>query len=361
MYLLTTKLVCIDLFKLKVMVPMMMKAWQKQGSGVEHLNFIEVAIPQLKENDVLIKVKALSLNYRDKALLDGIAAQPEMEAHRFIPLSDVCGVVVKVGERVTRFKVGDRVITNSYPQWLDGVPQIDYTPTAIGGPLDGGLSEYMVLSEEGFVHAPKGLSDEEAATLTVAALTSWSSLIEHGKLKAGETVLTLGTGGVSLFAIQIALASGARVIATTSSETKAEKLRAIGVQDIIDYRKTPNWEEEVLKLTQGKGVNHVLEVVGGDSINRSIQSITYQGNIYIIGLMESLTSEVSIFSILQKQARLQGIFVGHRRSLEDMVKAFEVNQIKPIIDTVYPFEQAREAFKHFERGSFGKIVIKVSE
>lgn len=208
---------------------------------------------------------------------------------------------------------------------------------------------------------PFNLTDEEASTLPIAALTVWFSLVEYGKIKAGDTVLILGTGGVSIYAIQIASALGARVIVTTSSDEKDERVRALGAKEVINYVKTPDWEEEVLKLTDGKGAQHILEVVGGDSINRSIDALALQGTIYVIGFLKSMMAEVNLFSLLAKQARIQGIYVGHRKAFDEMNKAFNELNIKPVIETVYPFSDAIQAYEHLGRGAFGKIVIKVSE
>lgn len=337
-----------------------MKAWQKQGIGLENLKKVELPVPTPKANEVLIKVKAVSLNYRDKAIMDGTYL-PELMNRRFVPVSDACGEVVSIGEGVTKFEIGDRVISHLYTEWLDGKPSMDYGPTAVGGPNDGGLAEYMILKEEATVPAPSNLTDGEASTLPIAALTNWFSLVEYGKIKAGDTVLVLGTGGVSIFGIQIASALGARVIATTSSDEKGEQVKKLGAQDVINYVTTPDWEKEVLRLTNGEGVQHILEVVGGDSINKSIDAVALQGNIYVIGFLKNMMAEVNLFSLLAKQARVQGIYVGHKKALDDMIKAFNQLNIKPVIDTVYSMDQAIEAYKHVAKGAFGKIVIKISE
>ncbi|MBW7456607.1 NAD(P)-dependent alcohol dehydrogenase, partial [Paenibacillus sepulcri] len=252
------------------------------------------------------------------------------------------------------------VISHLYTKWIEGAPNDNDAPYAIGGPNDGGLAEYMILEEDAAVFTPSNLTDEEASTLPIAALTAWFSLVEYGNLQADETVLIQGTGGVSIFGVQIAAALGARVIATTSSDAKGERVKALGASDIINYVTTPDWEKEVLKLTDGKGAQHILEVVGGDSINRSIDALTPQGYIYIIGFLKSMMAEVNLFSLLSKQAKVQGILVGHRQALEKMNLAFDEYKIKPVIDTVYPFEQAIEAYKHLSSGAFGKIVIRIS-
>ena len=337
-----------------------MKAWQKQGIGLDNIKLIDVEVPPLKEDEVLIKVKAVSLNYRDKAIIDGIYL-PELMTGNFTPVSDAVGEIVSIGEKVTKFAIGQRVISHLYTEWLDGKPIIDYGPSAVGGPNDGGLAEYMVLKEKAAVLAPESLTDEEASTLPIAALTNWFAMVEYGKIKAGDKVLVLGTGGVSIFAIQMATALGAHVIATTSSKDKEVFAKSLGAKEVINYVDTPNWDEEVLRITNGKGVEHILEVVGGESINKSINAVALQGNIYIIGFLNGMMAEVNLFSLLAKQAKIQGIYVGHKRALEDMIKAFDLLKIKPVIDTVYPFTQAIEAYNHLAKGALGKIVIKVAE
>ena len=337
-----------------------MKAWQKQGVGLENMKLVELEVPKSGPNQILIRVKAVSLNFRDKAIMDGIYL-PELMNRKFVPVSDTAGVVVEIGSDVTQFKLGDRVTSHLYTKWTEGAPSEDEAPFAIGGPNDGGLAEYMLLEENAAVHAPANLTDEEASTLPIAALTAWFSLVEYGNLRAGETVLVQGTGGVSIFAAQIAAAMGARVIATTSSDEKGEKVRKLGATDIINYVKTPNWEDEVLKLTDGKGAQHIIEVVGGDGLNQSIKALAQQGYIYIVGFLNGMMSNVNLFSLLAKQARIQGIYVGHRKAFDEMNQAFDKYQIKPVIDTIYPFEQAIEAYQHLARGAFGKIVIRVDK
>jgi NADPH:quinone reductase-like Zn-dependent oxidoreductase len=248
-----------------------------------------------------------------------------------------------------------------FTKWIDGTPNKDDGAHALGGPKNGGLAEYMLLDEDSTVMTPATLTDEEASTLPVAALTVWFSLVEYGKIKAGDTVLVQGTGGVSVYAVQIASALGARVIATSSSNEKLERVKALGAKDVINYAETPDWEKEVLRITEGKGVQHILEVVGGQSINRSIEALALQGHIYIIGFLESMMAEVNVFSLLAKQAHVQGINVGHRRAFDEMIRAFDELKIKPVIDTVYSFDEALDAYKHLYKGAFGKIVIKVSE
>jgi NADPH:quinone reductase-like Zn-dependent oxidoreductase len=337
-----------------------MKAWQFNGFGLENLKKVELPTPTPGPKEILVRVKAVSLNYRDKAIVDGIY-MPELMKPPFVPVADASGEVVSVGAEVTKFKEGDRVTSHMFTEWVDGKPSLTMGASALGGPNNGGLAEYMILKEDTTVKTPDNMTDEEASTLPIAALTVWMSLVEFGKIKAGETVLVQGTGGVSVYAIQIASALGARVIATSSSNEKLERVKTLGATDVINYKETPAWEEEVLKLTNGEGVNHILEVVGGEGVNQSIEALTLQGNIYVIGFLNGLESKVNLFALLAKQAKIHGINVGHRRAFDDMSRAFEQLQIKPVIDTVYSFDQAIEAYEHLYRGAFGKIVIKVAD
>lgn len=339
-----------------------MKAWQKQDFGLGNLKLVNLAIPKPGPKQVLVRVSAVSLNYRDKAIIDG-AYLPHLMKEPFVPVSDAAGVVVAVGKDVIRFKEGDRVTSHLFTHWIEDSPGLGLGESsyALGGPLDGGLAEYMLLDEEATVLTPPSLTDEEAATLPIAALTVWFALVEYGKLKSGETVLVQGTGGVSIFGVQIASALGARVIATSSSDEKLDRVRALGASDGINYAKDPEWQKVALDLTSGKGVDHILEVIGGESINRSIEAITPRGHISVIGFLQNMDANVNVFPLLFKQPIVQGIWVGHRKAFDRMNLAFEKYKIKPVIDTVYPFNDAIAAYKHLERGAFGKIVIRIAE
>lgn len=336
-----------------------MKAWQLHAFGLENLSLDTVEIPTPDDNDVLIKVGAVSLNFRDKAIVDGIY-EPEMIPKPLIPVSDTAGTIVKIGSNVTRFKVGDRVTSHLYSKWIEGAPASNEPDFCFGAPLPGGLAEYMIIHEESAVLAPETLSDEEASTLPIAALTAWYSLVTYGNLQAGETVVIQGTGGVSIFGIQIAHALGARVITTTSSDDKGKKAREFGADEIINYVKTPDWANEVQRLTNGKGADQLLEVVGGDGLNDSVEATKVTGQIAVIGFLAGQSTNLDLMRVIFKQTKIQGIAVGNRTAFEEMNKAFDKFNIKPVIDTVYSFEQAVEAYKHLGRGAFGKIVIKIS-
>lgn len=336
-----------------------MKAWQLHAFGLENLKLGTAEVPAPGPNDLLIKVGAVSLNYRDKAIVDGIY-EKDMIPIPLIPVSDAAGTVVKIGEKVTRFNLGDRVTSHLYSKWIEGEPAPNEPDFCFGAPLPGGLAEYMIIHEDSAVAAPKTLSDEEASTLPIAALTAWYALVTYGNLKAGETVVVQGTGGVSIFGIQIAHALGARVIATTSSDKKGQLARALGADEIINYVTTPDWPREVLKLTNGKGADQLLEVVGGNGLNESVQATKVAGHISLIGFLRGQKADLDLMQVLFRQTNIQGIAVGSRTSFEDMNKAFDACKIKPVIDTIYPFEKAKEAYEHLGKGAFGKIVIKIS-
>lgn len=336
-----------------------MKAWQLNAFGLENLKLGSATIPVPKPHEILIKVGAVSLNFRDKAIIDGIYL-PETIPFPLIPVSDAVGTVVAVGNEVTKFKVGDRVISHLYTNWIDGKPAHNESEFSIGAPLPGGLAEYMILKAASAVLAPASLTDEEASTLPIAALTVWFALVNHGNLQPGETVVLQGTGGVSIFGIQIAHALGARVIVTTSSDEKGQKARELGADEIINYVKTPDWAAEVKRLTNGIGADHILEVVGSEGLNDSIEATRVAGQITVIGFLAGQTTTLNLMPVIFKQTKIQGIAVGHLKALEEMNKAFDKYKIKPVIEKVYLFEQAIEAYHHLAKGAFGKIVIKVS-
>lgn len=336
-----------------------MKAWRLHAFGLENLVLENVSIPEPKSNEILIKVGAVSLNFRDKAIADGFY-EPERVPNPLIPVSDAVGTIVKAGSDVKKFTAGDRVLSHLYSHWLDGAPSSNEPDFCLGTPFQGGLAEYMILEAESAVLAPSTITDEEAATLPIAALTAWFSLVTYGGLKAGDTVVLQGTGGVSIFGLQIAHALGAKVIVTTSSDDKGKKALELGADAIINYVKTPNWADEVLRLTNGVGADQLLEVVGGEGLNDSIEATRVAGRISVIGFLAGQTTNLNLMRVIFKQTLIQGIAVGHLKAFEEMNEAFDKYNIKPVIDTVYSFEQAIEAYQHLSKGAFGKIVIKVS-
>src|SRR5262250_2028671 len=319
-----------------------MKAWELNGFGLEHLNLADRPIPKPAPSEVLVRIKAVSLNYRDKLIYDGIY-NPDL---RFpvVQGADASGEVVEVGRQVTRFRIGDRVVTHYATRWLDGEPQGDESVHTLGNTISGALTEFVALDEQALVTKPQYLTDEEASTLPVAALTAWMALVEKGKLKEGQTVLIQGTGGVSIFGLQLATALGARAIVTSSSDEKLARAKALGAVHGINYSRVPNWEEAVLELTAQKGVDHVLEVVGGDSLSKSIAATKPGGQISVIGILTGLTSTIELWRVLKNQVVLRGIGgAGHRRAFEDMNKTLAKFQLRPVIDTVYSFADTLSA------------------
>ncbi|WP_263368279.1 zinc-dependent alcohol dehydrogenase family protein [Edaphobacter bradus] len=336
-----------------------MKAWQLTGFGLDHLVLNDIPKPEPGPDEVLVRVSAVSLNYRDKLLCDG-----KYNPHLELPITqvaDAVGEVVALGTGVTRFRPGDRVVTNYCTRWIDGQPTSKETLYSLGNTLPGALAEFLALTEDALAAAPAYLTDEEAAALPCAALTAWYALVEKGQLHAGQTVLIQGTGGVSLFGLQIAAALGATVIVTSSSDEKLARVKALGATHTINYSRTPNWENEALALTGKQGVDHILEVVGGKNLAQSIEALKPGGQISIIGILDGFDSTIALFSLIKKQAVLRGISVGPRRALEDMLRKFDELKLRPFIDSVYAFNDARAAYDRLEKGAFGKIVIRVRD
>jgi NADPH:quinone reductase-like Zn-dependent oxidoreductase len=339
-----------------------MKVWQLPSFGRNNLALAETSVPAPGRQEVLIRVLAVSLNYRDRLVVEGqlLPDHPQMP---FVPVSDMVGEVVAMGSDVTRVGLGDRVLGNFWTQWIDTEPPqaMIRHGLSLGGPLPGMLAEYVVLHEDVAVKAPSSLTNEEASTLPVAALTAWSALIETGNLAPGETVLVQGTGGVALAALQIAQAFDARVILTSRSAEKLERVKALGVTDLIDTGIHPDWSDEALKLTGGRGVDHVMETIGGDNLVQSAAALASGGRIAQIGFQKGGDMVLPIVPMMLKRAIIQGITVGHRRGFEAMNRAFDEHRIKPVIDRVYRFADIHAAFDHLDRGPFGKIVVTVSE
>ncbi len=337
-----------------------MKAYEIQQFGIENLSLIERESPVPKANEVIVRFRAASLNYRDLMVASG-TYNPRMKLPA-VPLSDGAGEVAAVGDSVTKWKAGDRVMPIFAQRWIDGDTSEEKRRTSLGAgsQWDGVLREFGAFDEEGLVRIPEHLSYEQAATLPCAAVTAWNALSVSGKLKAGDTVLTLGTGGVSVFAIQFAKLFGARVIATTGSEEKIEKLKELGADEIVNYRTREDWDKAVLELTEKKGVDHVVEVGGSGTLGKSLNAVRLGGHVAMIGALTG-PGDFNPVTVFMKAVRLQGIFVGSRQTFEDMTKAITVAKMKPVIDKVFDFDQAREAMLHMQSGShFGKVVVTVS-
>jgi len=335
-----------------------MKVYRLDSVGtLEGLKLGEEPEPRPGARQVVIRVRATSLNFRDLKVATG-AYEPHAIKPRVIPLSDGAGEVVEIGPDVTRVKVGDRVAAIFLQRWLAGRVDPAYASSALGGPSDGMLAERVVLSEEGVVPIPKHLTFEEAATLPCAAVTAWHALFAKGNLTPGETVLTLGTGGVSLFAAQFARMAGARVIVTSGSEDKIGRLKAMGVTDIVNYRATPDWERAVLDLTGGQGADHVLELGGAGTFRKSLLALRVGGCLYAIGNLAG-EAQINPQMILARRANVHGIQVGSREMFEAMNRAIARAKLKPVIDRVFDFGEARAAYDYMaSRAHFGKIVIR---
>lgn len=333
-----------------------MKAYQiNPPYGIEQLALVERPQPQPGPGEVLVRLRAASLNYRDLLVVKGLYSRNPPP--NLIPGSDGAGEVVAVGEGVTRCKPGDRVVANLMPAWIEGEPDETKAKSALGAAVDGVLREYMVMDEHGLLPVPAHLSFLEAATLPCAALTAWNALMEVAHIKPGDTVLVMGTGGVSIFAFQFAKMAGARIIATSSQEAKLARLREMGAHITLNYKSQPKWGAEVRRLVEG-GVDCVVEVGGAGTLAESSRAVRMGGTIALIGVLSG-TSEMNPVPVLMKAVRLQGVFVGSRVMFEQMNRAISLHGVKPIIDRVFPFEQTREALEHMESGAhFGKIGIE---
>ncbi len=335
------------------------KAYEIREFGIEELNLVEHDIPQPAGGEVQIRLHAVSLNYRDYMVVSG-TYNPKMKLPA-VPFSDGAGAVTAVGEDVTKWKIGDRVTPIFAQRWFDGDSSEEKRRSSLGGGAQwqGVLREYATFHEDGLVAIPEHLSFEEAATLPCAALTAWNALIVSGKVRPGETVLTLGTGGVSVFAAQFAKLAGATVIATSGSDEKIERLVELGADETINYRKTEKWEKAVLELTDGVGVDHVVEVGGAGTLGKSITSVRIGGHIAMIGALTGAAGFDPI-SVFMKAIRLQGIFTGSRSMFESMNRAISVNKLRPVIDRTFEFDEVRGAFRYMESAShFGKIVVRI--
>jgi NADPH:quinone reductase-like Zn-dependent oxidoreductase len=335
-----------------------MKAYEISEFGIDKLRIVERDVPRPGAGEVLVKLHAASLNYRDVMVASG-SYNPRMKLPA-VPLSDAAGEVIESGEAVTRWTVGDRVCSTVIPGWVDGGPTAEASKTAIGaGNFEGVLQEYRIFHEDAIVAAPRHLSFEEASTLPCAALTAWHALAVSGRLQPGETVLTLGTGGVSVFAVQFAKLLGAKVIATSSSDEKLERIRQLGADAGVNYREQPDWDKVVLELTGGRGVDHVVEVGGAGTLQRSVKAVRTGGHIALIGALDS-SGEFNPIPVFMKAIRMQGIFIGSRAMFEEMNAKIGAELLIPVIDRIFEFGQAKDALRYMGTGShFGKIVVRI--
>jgi NADPH:quinone reductase-like Zn-dependent oxidoreductase len=329
----------------------------RKPAGLDHLESVTLADPEAPgAGQIRVRIHASSLNYHDLGVVLGYL--PTSDGR--IPMSDGAGVVEAVGEGVTEFAVGDSVVSGFFPQWLDGAPPIADFSTTPGDGVDGYAREYVVLPAHWFTHAPKGYSHAEAATLTTAGLTAWRALVVDGNLKPGDSVLVLGTGGVSIFALQFAKQMGATVIATSSSDAKLERVRALGADHVINYRRDEKWAVKVLEYTGGRGVDHVVEVGGPDTLKQSIRACRIGGHIALIGVLTGVAGPLPTATLMTRQQKLQGLVVGSRRQQIEMIRAIEATGLKPVIDRTVELDAIAEAFRYQADGKhFGKICLSI--
>jgi len=335
-----------------------MRAYQlpKGGAGIDALAVVDRPMPKPLYRQVLVKVAACSLNFRDLGVVRGTYRMPVGD--NLVPLSDGAGEVIEVGAGVARVKAGDKVAGCFFQRWPGGEMTADAGASALGGAIDGMLAEYVVLEEDGVVKIPEHLSLEEGATLPCAGVTAWNAIAQHAKLIAGQTVLLQGTGGVSIFGLQLAHALGVTAIVTSSSDEKLARAKALGAACGINYKTTPEWDKAAVAFNGGRGVDHVIEVGGANTLTRSFGAIRNGGKVSMIGGLSGGATELNPGLIFSRRANVLGISVGSTQMFEAMNRAIEVNAIKPVIDKVFGFAEAPEAYRHMASGAhFGKIVI----
>ncbi len=334
-----------------------MKTWRVAAGGrIEGLALGEETLAAPGPTQVRVRVHAASLNYRDLMVLNGW--YPVSSPAPLVPGSDGAGVVAAVGSAVTRFQVGDRVTTSFFPNWVAGRMSMAGIAGALGGGGTGTFAEEIVLDEQALVPSPAHLDFAEAATLTCAGTTAWHALFEAGRLRPGETVLLLGTGGVSIWALQLAKAAGARVIITSSSDAKLERARALGADVGINYAQVPEWGAEVRKLTGGEGVDLVLEVGGEKTVAQSLAAVRMQGTVAVIGGVSGFGGSIVPRSLIVGATRVQGVYVGSRQMHEDLARFVTISRLKPVVDRVFPAAEAPDALRYFEAGKhFGKVAL----
>jgi len=335
-----------------------MKAIKLKGSGgLDRLTVVEMDEPGApQEGEILVRLHASSLNYHDYL----VALGKIPTADGLIPLADGAGIVESIGEGVSEFTVGDHVASCFFPEWQNGEPVSSGFAKTPGDGVDGYARERVVRTANWFTRAPKNYSHTEAATLTTAGLTAWRALVSDGPLKAGETVLALGTGGVSMFALQFAKMMGAVTIVTSSSDEKLARARTLGADHTINYKQYPNWAEQVLDRTGGRGVDHVIEVGGPETLPQSISACRIGGHIALIGVLTGFSGPISTVALFTRQVRLQGLTVGNRQQQIEMIRALDANNMKPVLDKTFPLQALIEAFRYEASGAhFGKICIEV--
>ncbi|MDM0078932.1 NAD(P)-dependent alcohol dehydrogenase [Variovorax sp. J2P1-59] len=335
---------------------MTIKSFAIQAHGFDGLKAVQRAVPEPGEREVLLRVRAMGLNYRDVEIVLG-TYHTDFPLP-LVPLSDCVGEVIATGPGITRVRQGDRVVVAFWERWNDGAFSLADAGAPLGGPKDGVLTEQFVALEDRLVVVPDALSDLEAASLPCAASTAWHALVTAGRLKAGETVLVQGTGGVSLFAMQFALMAGARVIATSSSDAKLERVKALGASGTVNYKRHPEWAAEVLRLTGGRGVDHVLEVGGPGSFGQALKAIRPGGQVNVIGYLGGANGATNPLEIFRRQATVRGIPVGSRWMLQELIAAYAASSLRPLIDRAFDWTDAANALRHLHSGDhFGKVVL----
>lgn len=336
-----------------------MKAYELHDrQGLDSLVRVDRAIPRPGPGQVLVRMRAWSLNYRDLLVARGLYGRTSSEA--IIPLSDGVGVVEETGPAVTRLQAGDRVAGAFLQEWIDGELTPAAAGSALGGNIDGVLAECVVLSEQGLVKVPAHLSDEEAACLPCAAVTAWNALVRESQLKAGDTVVLLGTGGVSMFGLQFARMHGARALITSSSDAKLDLARQMGADATVNYVATPDWPAAVREFTGGRGADVVLEVGGAGTFDQSVSALRIGGRVCVIGVLAGITAPINTAAILRGMIRVSGIYVGSRAMFEEMNRAIETAGLRPHIDRSFGFEESRAAYDHLAgAGHVGKVTISM--
>ena len=335
-----------------------MKLFELQAFDLDHLKRRECLPLEPGANEVMIRVRAVSLNYRDLLVVQG-KYNPRMKLPR-VPVSDGAGEVVSVGTEVTAWKPGDRVVVPFFPDWLDGELTAVKAASALGGDVDGLLREFATVRADAVLPIPAHLSFEQAATLPCAAVTAWNGLFVSGHLQPGQTLLLQGTGGVSLFGLQFGKIAGATIILISSSDAKLECARAMGAHHTINYQTEPEWAKRILEITNGRGVDLTLEVGGTGTLSKTLRAMGYAGHVSLIGVLSGNAGDVQIGHILHKALTVRGIYVGSRAMFQAMNGVITQHRLEPVIDQIFPFEQSPDAIRYLESARhFGKIVIRV--
>lgn len=321
----------------------------------------DAEIPTINQEEVLVKIHAVSLNYRDLLVTEGVGQWKPKENR--IPVSDGAGEVIKVGGAVRKFEIGDRVTTLLSPNWVSGRLAPEKLIGTLGGSArDGILAEYVALPANALAKFPDYLSYEEAATLPIAALTAWNAVVEQSTLKLGDSILIIGTGGVSVFSLQFAKLAGYQIIITSSSDEKLKEAKALGAHHTVNYKKNTDWVEEVMNITHGKGVDQVIDIVGGDHINESLKCLKSEGTISMIGVISGVFGSIETGKIMSKAAKIQGVETGSTEMYERMLQAMDVHKLKPVINKIFPFSETLDAFSFLKNGNhMGKICIRLAE